>query len=107
MNAGEDPIIVKPGSYPNPNTGEQRVGICFVIDDGGTWDFGKEVDGKFTITIPSNSPWIAVRDDTPPETGKKKVAIIRVKGALSGVTSNAGDELKNLGDEIKIKYTVK
>ena len=35
---GEDPIIVKPGKYPGAKEGDKdRVGICLVIDDDGSW----------------------------------------------------------------------
>jgi hypothetical protein len=88
MPEGEDPIIVKPGRYPNPDkTKPELTGICLVIDDGGSWTIGKSEDGRFiTVTIPIDAGFIVVHDPPEDETKKTKIAILRVNSDMIGVT---------------------
>ena len=103
---GEDPIIVKPGVYPNPiPNSDPREGICLVFDDD-SWTITEGADG-ITITIPPVSRWKVVEDLTPPSPDdpsarvKKKVALLRERGILGNVNNS-----RNLNGEVIISFTV-
>ncbi len=108
MPEGEDPIIVKPGEYPDPeDETKMRKGICFVIDDLEKWTI-EEKDGKITITMASGDDWIVVPDRTPPDSIKRKGAILRVGMELSSVSmpgaSKTGVNPDDRKKEMEIDY---
>ncbi len=112
---GEDPIIVKPGVYPGAKDGEEdRVGICLVFDDD-SWTITEDTNGRITITIPPDSRWKVVEDlntpspNDPSAPAKKKVALLRLKGILAGITLS-GITLAGVNNpidsDVRISFTV-
>jgi hypothetical protein len=95
----EDPIIVKPGVYPDPDPkNPARSGIYLVFDDD-SWVITEDESG-IAIKIPPGSRWKAVADYTTPSPedpsvsenplvkGKKKVALFRMNGVLADIDSH-------------------
>jgi hypothetical protein len=107
MPEGEEPIIVRPGDYPDPRPGFDNIkGICLIVDDKNSWtiETSETPDGKsFThITIPNDSNWMVVHDELPltDNTTFRRVALVRRGGTIK----NIGEA--NSKGEREIDYTL-